>query len=292
MALFPGNRGILIRTPRCTTPPKYGLFSAADPLNISDAHWQASGIEWEDFLCGPGVTGFIDECPPATGFTKPAERNNQFCQADPFVVVGSYDCSTVGRPVNEAFEIARQRLLSWEQRTAEEVLWTGNSANGPVSPSFAFGNESCDILPEDLAPAGSVDAVSAIAQLENALGDRLACEGVIHVPYGFAAYLIDHRLLVSVGDEYFTPTGYRVVLGQGYTGTGPGGAIPDPGTTWLFGTGPMVIARSNVMMVPDNINEGVDRLINNVTVRAERFYAVGFTCALVAIRTNLSCACC
>lgn len=292
MALFPGNRGILIKPPRCTSPTKYGLLSAYEPVFVSDGHWQASGIEWEDFLCTPGVTGFIDECPPATGFTKPAERNNLFCQAEPFVVVGSYDCSTVGRPIDEAFEIARQRLLSWEGRAVEEILWTGIGANGPISPSFAFGNDSCDIAPVDLAPGGSVDAVSAIAQLENALGDTLACEGVLHVPYGFAAYLIDHRLLERVGDEYFTPTGYRVVLGQGYPGSGPANVPADPGTTWLFGTGPLILARSNVMMVPDGIAEGVNRSVNNVTVRAERFYAVGFSCALFAIRANLSCACC
>lgn len=292
MALTPKGTGILVKTPRCATPPKYGLLAAASPIRVDDSHWLASGIEWEDFLCTPGVVGFIDNCPPATGFTKPAERNNLFCHADPFVVVGSYDCSTGGRPVNEAFEIARQRLLSWEGRTVEEVLWTGISANGAVNPSFALGNDTCDISPIDLAPAGSVDAVSAIAQLENALGDVLPCEGVIHVPYGFAAYLIDHRLLERVGDEYFTPTGYRVVLGQGYPGTGPGGAIPDPGTTWLFGTGPLLLARSDIIMVPDQIDQAINRQVNNVTVRAERFYAVGFSCALFAIRVNLSCACC
>jgi hypothetical protein len=293
MALTPKGTGILVKGPRCATPPKYGLLSVADPINSIDLHWTASGIEWEDFLCTPGVTGFIDNCPPASGFTKPAERNNLFCQADPFIVVGSYDCSTGGRPINEAFEVARQRLLSWEQRTVEEILWTGQSANGVVNPSFAFGNDVCGIFPEDLAGgAGSVDAVSAIAQLENALGDRLACEGVIHVPYGFAAYLLDHRLLERVGDEYFTPTGYRVVLGQGYTGSGPGNVPATPGTTWLYGTGPLLLARSNVIMVPENINESVNRINNDVTVRAERFYAVGFSCALVAINVNLSCACC
>lgn len=292
MALTPKGSGILVKTPRCITPPKYGLLATAAPINNIDDHWMASGIEWEDFLCTPGVTGFIDNCPPATGFTKPAERNNLFCHSDPFVVVGSYDCSTGGRPINEAFEIARQRLLSWEGRAVEEILWTGVGANGPVNPSFAFGNDTCDILPVDLAPGGSVDAVSAIAQLENALGDAIPCEGVLHVPYGFAAYLIDHRLLERVGDEYFTPTGYRVILGQGYTGTGPAGVLPDPGTTWLFGTGPLLLVRSNIMMVPEQVNESVNRMNNDVTVRAERFYAVGFSCALFAIRVNLSCACC
>lgn len=298
MAAIPGGlgSGVVVKAPRCTGPSPYGLFSAFEPLRNVDPHWMAGGIEWEDYLCGPGTEAFIDNCPPGqelpVGFQKPEERNFDFCHADPFIVVGSYDCSTGGRPIGEAFEIARQRLLSWEQRQVEQVLWTGISANGDVNPSFANGNTTCGITPVDLAPAGSVDSVSAIAQLENALGDALPCEGVIHVPYGYAAYLIDHDLLVRVGNEYFTPTGYRVVLGQGYDGTGPGGNVPDPGTTWLFGTGPVIIARGDVIMVPNNISESVNRMVNDVTVRAERFYAVGFTCALFAIRANLSCACC
>ena len=292
MALFPGNRGILIKLPRCTVPSPYGILSAIDTVTPGDGHWQASGIEWEDFLCSPGVTGFIDECPPATGFTKPAERNAQFCQADPFVAVGSYECPPVGRPAGEAFEIARQRLLAWEQRTVEEVLWTGQSANGPVNPSFAFGNEACGIEPVDIVPGGSVDAVTAIAVLENALGDVLPCGGVIHVPYAYAAYLIDHRLLIERDGAWYTPTGYLVVLGQGYPGSGPGNVAAAPGTTWLFGTGPLILAKSNMIMVPEEVKEGVNRQINDITVRAERFYAVGFSCALFAVRANLSCACC
>lgn len=292
MALTPKGSGPLVKAPRCVTPPKFGLLSSVDAITNVDAHFGASGIEWEDFLCTPGITGFIENCPPASGFTKPKERNNMFCHADPFTVVGSYDCSTGGRPADEAFEIARLRLLAWEGRTVEEILWTGVSANGQINPSFANGNDTCEIEPVNLTPTGSVDAVSAIAQLENALGDTLACEGVIHVPYGFAAYLIDHRLLERIGDEYFTPTGYRVILGQGYPGSGPGNVAAAPGTTWLVGTGPLVLVRSNVMMVPNEVREGVNRMINDITVRAERYYSVGFTCSLYFVNVNLSCACC
>lgn len=289
--LTPSGSGPVIKTPRCSTPPKYGLLSVTDLVTNVDPHFMASGFEWEDFLCTPGVVTFIDECPPATGFTKPAQRDTQFCHAEPFIAVGSYDCSTGGRPVNESFEIARQRLLAWEERQIEETLWTGIAANGAVNPSFANGNTTCGIVPEPLS-TGPVDAVSAIALLENALGDRVPCEGVIHVPYGFAAYLIDHHLLERVGDEYFTPTGYRVVLGHGYTGSGPGNVPAAAGTTWLYGTGSLIIARSNVIMTPEEVKEGINRVINNITVRAERFYAIGFACALVAVNVNLSCACC
>lgn len=287
MAIAP--RGFVVKSPRCNQPPKYGLLSSIDYVTPSDPHWMAGGIEWEDFICGPAVDAFIDQCPPVTGYTKPEDEFAQFCHADPFVVVGSYKCSPVGRPANEAFEIARQRLLTWESYRVENVLWTGITQDGEtVNPSFATGNDECDIVPEDLSPAGAVDPVSAIALLEAALGDRISCGGTLHVPYGLMAYLAANRLLIQDGDELYSPTGFKVIAGHGYPGSGPANAAAAAGTTWVFATGPMTIARSNVMMVPDNVNESVDRLINNITVRAERMYSVGFSCTVFGVRVTLA----
>jgi hypothetical protein len=248
----------------------------------------ASGIEWEDFICGPQVEAFIDQCPPATGYGKPEDDFNLFCHSDPFVVVGSYHCSPVGRPAGEAFDIARQRLLTWESYRVENVLWTGITQDGEgVNPSFATGNGTCEIEAEDLSSAGAVDPVSAIALLEAELGNRISCGGTIHVPYGLMAYLFKHNLVVQEGNELYSPTGAKIIAGHGYPGSGPDNAAAAAGTTWVFATGPMIISRSNVMMVPDNVNESVDRLINNVTVRAERMYSIGFSCALLGVRVAL-----
>lgn len=289
MAIAP--RGFVVKSPRCIEPPKFGLLSVVDPLIIRDDHWFSSGIEWEDDLCGPPATGFIDECPPAS-YEKPAQRDMVFCASDPFLAFGSFDCSPVGRPADEAFEIARRRLLAWEGYQVENVFWTGQGANGQVNPSFAFGNPDCDILPEDVAPTGAVDPVTAFSLLEERLGNQIPCGGFIHVPYSLVAYLVDHRLLTNDGtDEYFSPTGFRVVVGHGYPGTGPGNIAAAPGEAWIYATGPLVMARSDVIMVPDSVPEGVNRLINNITVRAERFYSIGFSCALLAVRVSLTCAC-
>ncbi len=291
MALFQGD-SLLIKSPRCTDPPKYGLLSIIDPITPSDPHWQSGGIEWEDSLCGNTAVTFIDSCPPASGFDKPAERGLNFCKADPFVALGSFDCSTVGRPANEAFEIARQRLLAWEQHQVENTLWTGLTANGTVTPSFAFGNPDCGILPVDINASGALNPVEALSLLEETLGDEVACGGVIHIPYSVVAFLVSQHLLTNNGsDEYFSPTGFRVVAGHGYPGTGPANTPANAGEAWIFATGPLVAARSNVIMVPDQVKESINRNINSITVRAERFYAIGFSCTLLAVRATLTCAC-
>lgn len=293
MAFSP--RGYLVRSPSCDSPPRYSLLTSIPPLTVADPHWASSGIEWEDFLCSSGVEAFIEECYPVTGFTKPAERNTQFCAADPFVVVGSYDCPPVGRTAGEAFEIARKRLLVWESHQVEETLWTGvvSSSGGAttVNPSFAFGNSECDIAPVDINAAGAVDPVAAISLLEGALGEVVSCGATIHVPYELVTYLARFNLLTVEDDVYYTHTGVKVVAGHGYPGSGPANIAAAAGELWIFGTGPVILVASNMFTVPESIGESVDRNVNNQTVRAEKFYAAGFSCALLAIRVDLCAGC-
>lgn len=289
MAFAP--RGLLVKGPRCTEPSKFGLLSVVTPFTPTDPHWAASGIEWEDDLCGDGTETFIDNCPPTGGFGLPEENNIYFCGADPFVAVGSFHCAAVGRPADEAFEIARRRLLAWEDKQVERTLWTGQSSNGAVEPSFAFGNPDCDIYPVDVNAGGAVDAVTAMSLLETALAEVVTCGGLIHVPFGLMPYLIKHEQAIEINGELYSPSGSRIIVGQGYAGSGPSNAAALPGESWMFATGPMLVARGNVIMVPESVAEGVNRQINNITVRAERFYSVGFSCTLLAVRTALTCAC-
>lgn len=294
MALFP--TGPLVRGPRPSDTRRFGLLDVVQPQSVTDPNWMVGGVNWEDFLCSNNVTSFIDVCPPTTGFVKPAERAINFCHSDPFQVIESFDCSVGGRvrryTAGEAFEIARQRLLTWEEYSLEQTFWTGLSANGQVNPSLAVGNDECGLAPIDLTPvAGAVNPVAAIATLEDAMADTLPNGGLIHVPYGLAAYLQTDRLLIQEGDRTYTPTGNGYVLGAGYPGSGPLNIPADPGETWIFATGPVAVWRSDLYQVPNDLSEAVNRSINDVTVYAERYYAVGFSCAVFAINVTLTCAC-
>lgn len=287
MAIAPIG-GFLVKAPKCFEPPKYGLLSSIDLITPSDGHWQSSGLEWEDDLCGNGTVVFIDNCPPATGFSKPTERNLQFPHADPFVALGSFDCSPVGRLASEAFEIARRRLLAWEQWQAEKALWTGVAQNGTIQPNFATGSTYTGVTPTDINGAGALNPVEAIAAMEEALGDLVACGGTLHIPERLVSFFASYQLLKEEDGVLYSPAGLRVIVGHGYPGTGPNNAAAAAGQLWMFGTGPLLGARSNVIMVPDLVPESVNRLINNITVRAERFYAIGFSCSLLAVRVNLT----
>lgn len=286
--------GFEVRPPRIPAVPRYGLLNTIEPVTLTDPHAFAGPVQWEEDLCTQ-VESVVDLCPP-DGYVKSTERCLQFCCADPFVVKGSFDCSTVGKSPADAFEIARRRLLAWESYEAERVFWSGISSSGAiVNPSLVLGNEECGITPIDLSATGPLTPAAALGVLEAALTSVVPGGGVIHAPYGAGAFLKGQKLLCGGCDDesgrYYTPTGMSLILGAGYPGTGPGGAAAPAGTTWLYGTGPVGVWRSNVFMVPDEIAQGINRLTNDVTVFAERFYAVGFSCALFAVQMQL-CGCC
>lgn len=295
--MAPLPRGVLVRGPRPAAPLRYGLLDVVSPVTPTDVHWEVSGVEWEDFLC-TSLESFIDFCPPTTGHTKSEEEDMFFCHADPFTVKSSFACPPGGRVrrINDAFEIARQRLLNWESHEVENVFWTGLVENGTVNPSLQAGNTECDIVVQDLTPGGGpTDPVGAIATLEQELTQFVPNGGVIHVPYGLAAYLANFHLLDRQCDDgcdrYYTPAGNAYVLGSGYPGSGPANVPAAPGTTWIFATGPVGVWRSNVYMVPDEISEAIDRELNDLAVFAERVYAVGYSCVVLAINVSLTCVC-
>jgi len=288
MALFPS--GPLVRGPRSTATRRSGLFSVAPPQTPGDPHWMVGGVNWEDFLCTE-IESFLDVCPPTTGFTKPRDRNFNFCHADPFNVIGSFDCSVGGRvrqyKAGEAFEIARQRLLRWQEHKVEEVFWTGLTTSGAVNPSLQGGNDECDIDVIDLTPGGGeLDPVGSLAALEEALTDIVPM-GVIHVPFGLATYLKRFNLIEVENGVAYTVTGTPVVIGAGYPGSGPANVAAGAGTTWMFATGPVAVWESSVALVPDDLSQSIDRSINDITVYAEKYFAVGYSCTSLAINVEL-----
>lgn len=282
-----GLRGLLLPGP-VAVPSRYGLLSVIRATNPGDPHWQA-GVEWEDTLCAP-ASSTLPDC----GFESPGipaktpESGPDFRKADPFTVIGSYDCSTGGRTAQSAFDIARARLLAWEEHEVEAIFWTGDTDAGAVVPSLSEGDTAAGITPTDITPVGgALDAPYAIGALEAAMATCVPGLGVIHIPAQAVASLKWHSLIERDSDIYRTPMGHAAVLGSGYPGTGPAGDVPAAGEAWIFGTGPMVAWQGEVFLTPELVAAAVDRTLNDITVYAERTYAVGFSCCLFATRVVL-----
>lgn len=265
-------------------------MTVATPVTPTDLHWEA-GITWDNDLCTEVHSTSLN-CPP-NGIPKTPERDFEFCTADPFVLYGAYDCPPVGRKASDAFRIATERLRVHEGRELESVFWTGVTDEGEtVNPSLAFGNSECGVAPVDLTPGGGApNPVAGLAILESALVQCAPGGGVIHANYGVASFFADHRLMYQDGNSWFTATGQRLAFGAGYPGSGPANVAAAAGSTWLFATGPVGIWRSEIFLTPERLDQAVDRDINDVTVFAERVYAVGWSCCIFAINIELCDAC-
>jgi len=285
MAITP--RGLLVPGPQAR-PSRYGLFSVAQQGNTSDGHWQA-GIEWEDTLCGD-VYSTLPHCgePSPEPAPKTADPGPLFRTADPFTLYGSYNCSTGGRRAQDAFDIARARLAAREEQGVELVLWTGITVDGTLSSSLATGDDEISVT-DVTGSGGALDPVTALDLLEEAMGGCVPGAGVIHVPYRAASTLASQFLVAREGDGMYTHTGQSVVFGAGYPGSGPDNDAAADGEAWLFGTGQVTLWRGDPFLTPATLAEAMDRTINDVTVFAERTYAVGFSCCLFAVKMFLSC---
>jgi hypothetical protein len=284
-------RGLLVPGPQAV-PARYGLFSVAQAGDTADGHWQA-GLEFEDPLCA-GIRSTLPHCgdPSPEPAAKEPDPGPIFRSVDPFTLIGSYDCSVGGRPVSQAFDIATRRLLAREEQGVEEILWTGVTVDGTLSSSLAGGDTDATVVVTDLTGASTLDPVAALDVLEEAMGTCVPGQGVIHVPYRAASTLSSRYLVVPedvpAGTSFRTHVGNLVALGAGYPGTGPANIAVAANETWIFGTGQVMVWKGDVFLNPPEVAQAIDRILNNITVYAERTYAVGFSCCLFAVRMSLS----
>ncbi|WP_063786159.1 hypothetical protein [Streptomyces noursei] len=73
-----------------------------------------------------------------------------------------------------------------------------------------------------------------------------------------------------------------MIVGAGYSATnsGPGNTPAEPGTVWLYITGPLVIRRGPAVITPDRPGPSVNTLTNDHSVLVERTYVVATTCTV------------
>lgn len=276
------------------TAPTFDLLSTATQLDLADGHWRM-GITWEP-LC-PESSGTYDPCtavvdnageadqapaPPA----KTATTEWQTRAATAFTAYSRIDCSPVGQ-WDQLSETNQQALIRSEARFVETAFWSGVAGGQMV----VFPHLAADSVVEDggdlLQPAATVvtttpqEIAVGIGMLEDAIRDCYPGVATIHMPIRLAALASMHDLIESRSGRMFTKIGSKVVIGD-YPGTGPDGAAPAAGTTWMYATGEVFFTREPTP-TRFSIAESFDRDVNTVEVIAERTYVLGWDCCLMAI---------
>ncbi|MGW1989584.1 cupin [Embleya sp. NPDC001921] len=262
------------------TPLPHGILGASCTTVIDvteDRIHELNGVEWLALGCHP-AHHWPDPCetdPPGTAtpktFARPVTEH-----AVPIVVYAGAECSSPGWSYEEARTHAVASLELGQQNAVEAGFWSTKLTVDAV----------------DLTPAeGPLSIAAGVAVLEGCLAESYGGKGTLHVPAGAAALLGCCNVVREdpASGALVTLAGNCAVIGAGYStlNTGPGGIPADPGTAWLYITGPLVIRRGPVDVIPDRPGPSVNIRTNDRRVLVERTYVVGTTCTVCAVNVQV-----
>ncbi|MFC8332735.1 cupin [Streptomyces olivaceus] len=260
------------------TPLPHGILNACTTVqDVRDVH-ELMGVEWLALGCCP-VRQWQDPCETeeSPGEESPGEPpQKEFCRpeiehATPITLYSGAECSTFGWSYEEAVDHARASMELGEQQGLEAAFW-----------SSVLTMTATDLTPSE----GPVSVAQGVAALEGCLAESYGGVGTLHVPAGAAALLGCCNVLTPDPDtgSLRTLAGNCAIVGAGYSAenTGPGGIPAEPGTAWLYITGPLHIRRGPLDTIPDRA-ASVNIRTNDRRVLLERTYVVGTTCTVCAV---------
>jgi hypothetical protein len=182
-------------------------------------------------------------------------------------------CSALGMSPEEFAEKASRVLQVTQSFGVEQAL-----ARGLAGLSNPFLSDANMALP---AGATAVSARVGVSYLEEAIG-ATARGGIIHVTPAVAEALQPIRVTDDPTVPLYTGAGTPVAVGAGYQGTVPvGQSAPSATRDWIFASGPVEVRIDEQVSLPD-ISDALDRVMNDVTYRAEKVAVVSWDTALQA----------
>lgn len=261
-------------------PPRpYGLFDVAmGPMEFPDARVPGAGIIYVPDTCEDDVFLIATDCPPITG-TKTFSSIESPVSGNPFVVMTSYTCGSIGFTFAEAQQRVLTRMQLREQRAVERRVWQGSTgALGAIEGLFRDAT--------DLGGAGC--PTEAVEILEQQLADAGVVGGIIHARPGMTAHLANNHLIKEPrGVVKTTPYGTPYSFGQGYDGSGPTGQAATTSTEWMYASGRVMIWADSPVVPPPR--ETLDRAGNQMFLVAERFFNVTVECGVWAVQVTRTC---
>lgn len=259
--------------PQPVRAPRSGLalLNAAPSITDADLHW-LDGIRWSpEIRAGASAIGI--ECGSNGERTPPSQLG--MVEFVPFLVWAAEKCSTKGGGVRDWFGRARRAL-----EAQQSFLVAGEFWNGTLGEELSNANLAASTATTVTSSAQT--AQDGLAAIDSALTRRLLNRpGMIHCRPEMVTLWAEWLRFES--GTVLSPGGHLIVADAGYTGDGPRsvpeGAVnaADGTSQWVYGTDLVYVRLGKVETLPsdtDTIAEGVDRLVNNQTVWAERMAAI------------------
>lgn len=276
------------------TPADYGLFSVAKPeattLAEEDRWIRTFAQEWDTSLYS--AKNWDDTDTTSSSIASDATPT-RYTQIKPFFIEVEEQISTFGYTALDRFERISRQIEGVTQKAIEQELWDGVIREGESHDNLALSDASATILSSGTA----LSAARALALLDFKIGSLSPCgeQGVIHMTRDVASLLSTSYMLFHTEDGRIeTVSGTPIIIGSGYSGTGPTGATgatATDGNKWMYGTGSVLTYVGDVDVVNDNNGQAYDVSgnQNDMKLKAIRPAAVYFDTTIhLAVRVDLT----
>lgn len=288
---FPNNG--VVEAPRIV-PSAFGLLAVVKPENSADEDRWTRGFaqEWETTV--QNVSNWDDTDTTEDQLVNGATVN-YYDDIKPFFVEVEETRSTLGFiGIDRIARITRQ-LEGVTQKAMEAELWDGAIRKGESHDNKALTSATATVLNGGTA----LNPKRALALLEYKIGEvsHGGEQGVIHMTRDVAAILSSNsNMLFHDKDKEHLQTlgGTPVIVGAGYSGTGPdgdAGATASATNKWIYATGLVRTYVGNVDIVNDNLSQAYDvnGNQNDMRLKAIRPVAVYFDTSIhLAVRVDLT----
>lgn len=275
-------------------PSAFGLLAVVPPENSADEDVWIRGFsqEWET-----EVSNFVNWDDTDTTSDSVGSRATpvRHVRIKPFFVEATEDISTFGFLGLDRIARIKRQIEAGTQKAIEQELWDGAIRKGETHDNVSLSDASATIL-------GGGTAYSpkrALAILEHGIAEasQFGEQGIIHMTRDVAALLSSNSnmLFHDKGKDHLqTFGGTPVVVGNGYSGTGPDeatGATASISNKWIYATGTVRTYVGDVDVVNDNLAQAYDVSgnANDMRLKAIRPVAVYFDTSIhLAVRVDLT----
>lgn len=202
-----------------------------------------------------------------------------------FAVYGGLNCKAIGFDEETGLSEIERVFGLKESRGVERALMETRFILGPddndADDAEAFRwPAAVDITPNDTP----VPAKVGLALLEGFAASQYSGQPTLHLPYTVGSFLAADTTLVNEGGKFYTHLGGKVAVGSGYEfpNSGPDGTVVTDGTRWLYASGEVMVARSEIKS-----RSAMDYGTNDIYALAERRYIVAVDCFAAAIQVSV-----
>ncbi|MFE6405113.1 hypothetical protein [Streptomyces alboflavus] len=249
------------------TPYQYGLLSVALLPDPPALPWTQVGLRYVSDACAQGQVGEMP-CPrPATPAEKRMDEGETWVNSgDPFPVIASFVCGTVGMDEARARTHVLNGLAYAEQREIEKQ----------------FAVTMLKDIARKPAGDGAVGLLQGLGVLEQDAASVYGGQPTIHVPRWLQPYFSTLRLIRDQGAKKVSDLGSPVGFGNYPDDPAKPGVI-GTGEAWIFATGTVRAWRTG----PGEPLVTVDVTHNQISALSERVYALDHDCYAAAVKVQV-----